>query len=160
TLTVTTNPAHLPSLLSQTGVFRSLRDLTPNPGLIPYEVNSPLWSDGAAKRRWIALPAGSAIRYSPTGPWTFPAGTVFVKHFELADKRLETRLLVVDHAGLGYGATYRWRADDSDAELLPAGLTEEVATKSGPVKWSYPSRSECLACHTTNAGFVLGVNAR
>ncbi len=170
-LNVPADSARLPPLLSQTGVFRSLRDLTPNPGLIPYEVNAPLWSDGADKRRWVAVPAGRTIGFSPTGSWSFPAGTVFVKHFELpADRtvqtprRLETRLLVVTGPGGGFGVTYRWRPDESDAELLPGGLTEEVTVASAggarTVKWTYPGRSDCLACHTANAGFVLGVNAR
>src|SRR5207248_2201739 len=98
-------------------------------------------------------------------------GTVFVKHFELpaamtgqTPRRLETRLLVVTGPGRGFGVTYRWRPDATDAELLPGGLTEEVPAASAgaarTVKWTYPSRSDCLACHTANAGFVLGVNAR
>jgi hypothetical protein len=97
---------------------------------------------------------------------------VLVKHFEAptdagrpgAGRRLETRLLVVDRRGLGYGVTYRWRPDGSDAELLRAGLTEEVSvhTAGGAPKltWSYPSRQDCLACHTASAGFVLGVKQR
>jgi uncharacterized repeat protein (TIGR03806 family) len=171
TLNVPPAPGDLPPLLSQTGVFRSLADLTPNPGLIPYQVNSPLWSDGADKLRWIALPGDSRIGFAPTGEWKFPSGTVFVKHFEMADEsnpqrrwRLETRLLVVDHTGNGYGVTYKWRPDQREADLLADGLTEEVAvqTAAGPrrLKWSYPSRSDCLTCHTANAGFVLGANTR
>jgi uncharacterized repeat protein (TIGR03806 family) len=168
TLNVPADPNGLPPLLSQTGVFRSLGDLSPNPGFIPYDVNSPLWSDGAAKRRWVAVPSGHAIGFSPTGSWSFPAGTVFVKHFELTPevtgrpaKRLETRLLVVTGPDVGYGVTYRWRPDGQNAELMRNGITEDVpADSTRAVKWSFPSRSECLACHTTTAGFVLGVNTR
>jgi uncharacterized repeat protein (TIGR03806 family) len=173
TLNVPQNPDDLPPLLSQTGVFRSLSDLSPHRGIIPYTVNAPLWSDGAAKRRWIALPGDARIRFTPTGEWQFPTGTVFIKHFELdtaaspSDKprRLETRLLVVDATGNGYGATYKWRPDQQDADLVsPAGLTEAVSirTPDGPhtLRWSYPSRGDCLSCHTTAAGFVLGVKTR
>jgi uncharacterized repeat protein (TIGR03806 family) len=160
TLAVTADPADLPPLLSQTGAFASVADLTPNRGLIPYEVNSPLWSDGAAKRRWIALPGDSRIGFSPTGEWTFPAGTVFVKHFEMEGRRLETRFLVVGEKRSGYGATYKWRADGTDAELLADGLTEDVMVGGRKLKWTYPSRNDCLACHTTNAGLVLGVKTR
>jgi uncharacterized repeat protein (TIGR03806 family) len=161
TLVVPRDPAQLPSLLSQTGIFHSLAELAPNPGIIPYTVNSPLWSDGAAKRRWIALPGDARIDFAPAGEWKFPPGTVFVKHFELDEgkKRLETRLLVVDRAG-GYGVTYKWRADGSDAELLADGLTEEIITDGRRRVWSYPSRNDCLLCHTTQAGFVLGVKTR
>jgi uncharacterized repeat protein (TIGR03806 family) len=171
TLQIPPNAAELPPLLSQTGIFRSLRDLTPSPGLIPYTVNAPLWSDGADKRRWLALPGDAQITFAPTGEWKFPPGTVFVKHFEIGasesqpgpPRRLETRVLLVKDEG-GYGATYRWRPDQQDAELLADGKTETVAlhTPQGrrQLTWSYPSRSDCLVCHTTNAGFVLGVKTR
>jgi uncharacterized repeat protein (TIGR03806 family) len=163
-------PEGAPRLLSQTGVFASLPDLRPAPGLVPYEVNAPLWSDGAAKRRWLA-PGRGPIRFAPTGEWTFPAGTVFVKHFELpaeADarvrRRLETRLLVVDGTGNGYGVTYKWRPDGSDAYLLADGLEETVRVKTAAGErtqtWSYPGRADCLTCHTPAAGFVLGVKTR
>ena len=54
-----------------------------SPGLIPYDLNVAFWSDGAEKLRWIAIPAGK-IGFSPTGEWRFPAGTVFVKNFDLS----------------------------------------------------------------------------
>jgi uncharacterized repeat protein (TIGR03806 family) len=172
TLNLPLLPEKLPPLLSQTGVFRSLADLTPGPGIVPYDVNTPLWSDGAAKRRWIALPAGERIGFAPTGEWAFPPRTVLVKHFDLPTddtapavrKRLETRLLVVDETGNGYGVTYRWRPDDSDADLLADGRTEtftiKTATGTRGQTWTYPSRADCLACHTPSARFVLGVKTR
>jgi uncharacterized repeat protein (TIGR03806 family) len=168
TLQFPPRPVGLPRLLSQTGAFRSLKDLTPQPGIIPYHVNAPLWSDGAAKRRWLALPGDAQIDFAPTGEWKFPAGTVFIKHFELstaaAPRRLETRFLVIDRTGLGYGVTYRWKADQSDAKLLMDGFTEEltIPTAAGRrrLRWTYPSRNDCLVCHTANAGFVLGVKTR
>jgi uncharacterized repeat protein (TIGR03806 family) len=156
-LNVPHDPGRLPARLSETGLFRSLADLTPADGLLAYEVNSPLWSDGAAKRRWIALPEGGRIRFAARGEWGFPAGTVFVKHFELGARRLETRLLVADGRGRGYGVTYRWRPDGRDADLLADGLTEPLDKGR---TWSYPSRSDCLVCHNATAGFVLGVNTR
>ena len=64
-------------------MFQDVTNLTPTPGVIEYEVNAPLWSDGAAKRRWIALPGTSTIAFDPTEAWSFPAGTVLVKHFEI-----------------------------------------------------------------------------
>jgi uncharacterized repeat protein (TIGR03806 family) len=165
-------PERAPRLLSQTGVFASLADLRPNPGLIPYDVNTPLWSDGALKRRWVALPPGSRIGFAADGEWTFPGGTVFVKHFELAaddtnpkvKRRLETRLLVVDGTGNGYGLIYKWRPDQRDAELLADSLSENISIKTAAGRrtqtWYYPSRTDCLTCHTTAAKFVLGVKTR
>jgi uncharacterized repeat protein (TIGR03806 family) len=167
-LNINHRPEDLPQRLSQTGVFASLEDLTPNLGMIPYDVNTPLWSDGAEKRRWIALPGKAPITFREKGSWTFPAGTVLVKHFEFPQagappRRLETRVLFVAEDG-GYGATYRWNDEQSDAELLSDALTEEIElqTLSGAqrVAWTYPSQKDCLVCHTRNAGFVLGVNTR
>jgi uncharacterized repeat protein (TIGR03806 family) len=162
--------------LSQTHAFQDA-DLTPNEGLIPYDLNVPFWSDGAAKRRWIFMPSQQGggkplIRFSSTGLWTFPAGTVFVKHFELATnearpsqtRRLETRLLICDSTGGVFGLTYKWRPDNSDADLLATNLSEAIAiqTSAGTrtQTWYYPSREDCRLCHTDRAGGVLGVNAR
>src|SRR4051812_3601562 len=79
----------MPALLSRTGAFRDVGALSPDPGLIPYDLNTPFWSDGAAKRRWISVPhgqqaGGGTIGFSAVGEWKFPPGTVFIKHFELA----------------------------------------------------------------------------
>lgn len=162
----------LPKLLSQTGIFTSLQDLQPADFLIPYNVNSPLWSDGAVKTRWFSLPTGSVIGFSANGEWTFPAGTVFVKHFALRVdetdptvlRRLETRLLVRDTDGYVYGATYKWRPDNSDADLVTNGFTEDIVIRTAAgtrtQHWFYPGRQDCLTCHTTAAGGVLGVKTR
>ncbi|MFM8361022.1 MAG: PQQ-dependent sugar dehydrogenase, partial [Verrucomicrobiota bacterium] len=162
----------LPRLLSQTGAFSDTAQLEPDPALIPYRVTSPLWSDGAAKRRWMALPPdgpSNRIERLPGGEWAFPGGTVFVKHFEIqtnrldpaAIRRLETRLMVLPTNGGAYGVTYRWRPDGQDAEVLPGGGDEEIVirTADGEVRqtWHYPSMRECLQCHTRAAGYVLGV---
>ncbi|HEY7313882.1 MAG TPA: PQQ-dependent sugar dehydrogenase [Gemmataceae bacterium] len=160
-----------PSLLSRTGLFASLADLRPRRGLIPYTVNVPLWSDGAAKQRWMA-PGRSPIDFAPEGEWTFPAGTVFVKHFDLpiderdprVKRRLETRLLVVDGTGNGYGVTYKWRPDNRDADLLRDSQREDIVIKTAggtrTQTWYYPSPADCLTCHTSAAKFVLGVKTR
>jgi uncharacterized repeat protein (TIGR03806 family) len=162
----------LPKLLSQTGAFAGLEKLQPADFLIPYTVNSPLWSDGAMKTRWFALPSDSKIHFSETGEWNFPAGTVFVKNFDLPMddtnpkilRRLETRLLVCDTNGTVYGASYKWRADNSDADLVSTGTNEDIeiktATGSRSQRWFYPGRQDCLTCHTTISGGVLGVKTR
>ncbi|TAL02925.1 MAG: hypothetical protein EPO07_06800 [Verrucomicrobia bacterium] len=162
----------LPTLLSQTGAFTNLATLAPNPGFVPYTVNSPLWSDAALKTRWLALPTNTVINFAPTGEWTFPNGTVLMKHFELGindtnpaiRKRLETRLLVQDTNGMVYGATYKWLPDNSDANLVNTLTNENIvittATGTRTQVWSYPGRQDCLTCHTIPAGGVLGVKTR
>jgi uncharacterized repeat protein (TIGR03806 family) len=162
----------IPKLLSQTGAFRDAATLTPADILVPYDVNVPFWSDSAEKTRWACVPPGEVIHFTPTGEWSFPPGAIFVKHFDIATdethpdakRRLETRLLVCNAAGGVYGVTYKWRADNSDAELLETNLTEDIVIKTAAgvrtQEWYYPSRADCLTCHTPNAGYVLGVKTR
>ncbi len=166
-------PTHpLPARLSETGAFADLKNFQPSASLIPYTVNSPLWSDGAVKQRWLALPTDAKILFADKGEWTFPAGTVFVKNFNLpvddtnpnVVRRLETRLLVCDTNGGVYGASYKWRADNSDADLINAGTNEEIAIKTATSfrqqRWFYPGRQDCLTCHTPQSGGILGVKTR
>jgi uncharacterized repeat protein (TIGR03806 family) len=157
----------LPSLLSQTGVFRDLAELTPDPAFVPYELNVPFWSDGAAKRRWIAVPNGKHIEFAADEPWGFPAGTLLLKHFELPAigstpaRRLETRLLLCDGQGGVRGASYKWNADGTNAELVSAPAVEEIALDGpGPHRWYFPGPDDCRKCHLPAAGGVLGVNTR
>lgn len=170
----------IPLLLSETGAFANTSNRVPAAGLIPYAPNTPLWSDSALKTRYLAVPGGGPpitpeqqIGFAPTGQWNFPSGTVFVKSFDLVvdetnpntpARRLETRLLVRDTNGAVYGATYKWRSDNSDADLLTGSLTEAilVTNAAGVVtqNWYYPSPADCLACHTAVANYVLGVNTR
>src|SRR5690606_26575195 len=106
--------------LSETGAFSDLATLTPAAGVFPYDVNAPLWSDAAEKKRWIALPNDGThdtpqekIGFNPEGDWSFPAGTVFIKHFELPVdettpsiiRRLETRFIVMPESGEPWGVT-------------------------------------------------------
>ena len=115
-----------PALLSATGAFSNMTSATPAPFWVPYALNQPFWSDGASKFRFIALPNDGTrntpdeqIGFSATGDWTFPIGTVLMKHFELpldeADPsittRLETRFMVLGDDDDWYGLTYRWRVE-------------------------------------------------
>lgn len=173
-------PGTLPPLLSETGAFIDTSNRIPANGLIPYVPNTPLWSDNAIKSRYMAVPNNGGaitpdeqIAFLPTNSWTFPAGTVFVKNFDLVVnqtnagvplRRLETRLLVRDINGAVYGVTYKWRSDNSDADLLTTSSNEDIlitnATGVSTQTWYYPSPADCLTCHTPVANYVLGVNTR
>ncbi|MES2476567.1 MAG: PQQ-dependent sugar dehydrogenase [Verrucomicrobiota bacterium] len=161
----------LPATLSATGIFTD-RKMTPRAGIVPYQLNAESWADGATQQRWVALPNGRKVKFARSGEFTWPGGTVFIQHFEMPgaaklSRRLETRILVLDAAGgLGYGASYRWRADGSDADLVgPDGLEDtltvtDAAGASREQTWSFPSRGLCFMCHTPAAGVVLGPKAR
>ncbi len=143
----------IPLLLSMTGCTSPADVKQPASGLIPFGVNAPLWSDGAEKARWLALPDGETIGITDAGDFDFPNGTVLMKEFRLGGKRIETRLFVRHDDGKWAGYSYEWRDDESDAALLPDGKTKQIGAQT----WTYPSRSDCLRCHTEAAGFSLGL---
>jgi len=170
----------VPPLLSGTGVFSDTASRTPSAGLIPYRLNVPMWSDGAMESDFMAVPnrgdnitPDEQLRLRPAGFWKFPDGTVFIKNLDLVVdeihpnaplRRLETQVLVRDNNGAVYGATYKWRQDNRDADLVTAGLSEDIAVTNanGIIKqtWYYASPADCLTCHSPGAGYVLGVNTR
>ncbi|MDA1052346.1 MAG: PQQ-dependent sugar dehydrogenase [Planctomycetota bacterium] len=173
-----------PKLLSQTGLFASVRGHQVASGLIPYSVNAPLWSDGASKERYIYLPPTTV--QPTTGPaenekpatitmtdnrgWNFPDLTVLVKSFafEAADdsssrRWIETRLLTKQQ-GEWVGYSYAWNDEQTEATLVAAnGLDRELIVRSSGAEpptqaWRFPSRAECMVCHSRAANYVLGLS--
>ena len=100
--------------LSDYGFFSGkMSDLKPVEGVIPYDLNTPLFSDYAFKQRFIKVPEGSQARYTPLKPFEFPIGTILIKNFyypsdfrkpEKHRKIIETRLLVREESELGQAA--------------------------------------------------------
>jgi uncharacterized repeat protein (TIGR03806 family) len=159
--------------LSQTGCVRSNDPKALAVSVIPYEVNSPLWSDGADKSRGLALPAGGKIHVknctanpaecpgsrdvADDGKWVLPIGTVMVKSFLFDGKFLETRLLMRFGASTWVGYSYAWDEAQTDATLVGAERDETMfATGQRTVSWHFPSREDCMQCHTPEASFALG----
>jgi len=169
--------------LSQTGCFDPANPTKASASLIPYDVVSPLWSDGAQKQRWISLPAGKKIHVKDCvrepdacklgsssytdrdeGHWDMPVGTVLVKSFSLASKLIETRLFMrlSENVRSGWaGFSYEWNDAQTEATLVPSegrvnasGSLED--RKIGAQTWHYPTRTECVGCHTEAAGRSLG----
>jgi uncharacterized repeat protein (TIGR03806 family) len=145
----------IPRLLSETGCFADTASHTPAPGVVAYDLNMPLWSDGAEKLRFIALPELETATPAVEGAYSFPIGTLFLKTFVREGRRIETRILSHETSGWR-GFTWRWLEDQSDAVLLEGPLTEPI----GSGTWTYPSRVQCEQCHTSEAGHVLGFTTR
>ena len=168
-----TGQSKFPQTLTATGCFTSLKTLTPSPGLIPYDVNVPLWSDGLEKIRWIALPGTSKIKWKKEGAWELPEGSVIIKHFAYNKTRgnaktrhhVETRFLV-KYKGDWKGYTYLWNAAQTEAFLLSGTATQKVEQRDAQNKvvssftHEVPSRSDCLQCHTSASGRLLGLDTR
>jgi hypothetical protein len=171
--------AAFPTKLSETGLFARVKDHSPAPGVVPYQVNGRQWQDGAAAEHWAAFPGRSSAIYYPTGKplagmvdWHnfrihFPKDAVLVRTLSLGNRRVETQLMHYD--GVDWrGYSFAWREDQSDADLVPAdGAEREVydpspffppATREkgeGKRMWQYPSRSQCLSCHSNQSEYAL-----
>lgn len=151
-------PVTVPATLSATGCFDTSGN--PSAGLIPFDVRSPLWSDGASKRRWLAIPDGTSITFNAEGDFQFPNGTVLVKEFTQGGVRVETRLFVKHDNGEWAGYTYAWMNSAgvavTDAELVgSAASTRDIPGTA--LDWQFPSRGQCMSCHTEQAGYSLGL---
>ncbi|MCA9095135.1 MAG: PQQ-dependent sugar dehydrogenase, partial [Planctomycetaceae bacterium] len=163
-----------PRKLSETGLFEDVISLKPAPGVIPYSVNSPLWSDGAIKERWLSVPGDAKIDLTEDQRgWGFPDGSVIVKSFARevvpenpeSRKRVETRLLVKQN-NEWEGFSYAWNDEQTDALLVEKegrnvnfNLPEESSDSEEILKqWRFPSRTECMMCHSRAARYVLGIS--
>jgi hypothetical protein len=167
--------------LSATGCVDPKDPTQPAPSLIPYTVASPLWSDGAGKQRFMAIPDGALINVKDCtrepdtckskaeggtpedeGHFEFPIGTVLVKNFLFQRKPFETRLFVKFRDDFWVGYSYMWNTEKTEANLVAEdGLTKLVANDAGKMQsWYFPSRSDCLLCHNSAVGFALGPETR
>jgi uncharacterized repeat protein (TIGR03806 family) len=146
-----------PALLSEWGMMRSDgARLTLSEGVIPFDLNTPLFSDYAHKQRTIWMPAGTHAQYREGQALDFPVGTVITKTFYyplgetdnevratneqvegwrtdglvLNNLRLmETRILV--HRDDGWAALpYVWNAEQTDARLARAGHIQRLTLLS------------------------------
>ena len=146
-----------PATLSATGCVDPASPTVMAEGVLPYDINSAYWTDGAAKARWMALPDKTSIELDEDGAFLFPPGTVLIKEFSLFGKRVETRLFARHESGDWAGYSYAWNEDETAAELVQAaGLQIELNGQS----YTIPSRSQCMACHTEAAGRALGPEVR
>ncbi|MBK7861248.1 MAG: PQQ-dependent sugar dehydrogenase [Archangiaceae bacterium] len=146
-------PDTFPKKLSTTGCFDATDPKKVLPAMVPYGVNAALWSDGATKDRYFAIPDGTRITVNADGDFDFPNGTVTAKTFWLGGKRIETRLFMKHLNGQWAGYTYEWDDLQTDATLLPSSKSKAVGAQT----WFYPSRAQCVTCHNTVSGNTLGL---
>jgi len=143
-------------------------------GVVPYDLNTPLFSDYAVKARAVKLPRGAAATYDDTAPFDFPVGTIVIKNFMFpADERdptaniklVETRLLVRDMDGWS-GLPFVWNDAQTEAVLTPAGgmPTIDFTGADGSALQAHyliPTEGQCKQCHDATGTFnVIGPKAR
>ncbi|MBV8757982.1 MAG: hypothetical protein JO257_11920 [Deltaproteobacteria bacterium] len=153
-------PDNFCARLSGWHLFDNIADQTPAPGVVPYDVNTALFSDYATKNRFLVLPQGAPATWSDHDALDLPVGTLLVKTFSyLHDRRdptlgrtlLETRVLVHGDAGW-HGAAYVYNDDGHDATLQIAGaiLDESWIHDDGSQRtdeYVVPNENQCKNCH-------------
>lgn len=157
--------AGMPRLLSDYGFFADLGAQVPVPQVYPYRLNTPLYSDGADKLRFVYRAAGTQLRADGDGLIGMPVGTALIKTFafgEGADRRLiETRVLL--HRADGWVALpYLWNAEQTDATLALAGARIDLTTPRGEaISYRVPNKNQCKECHGLDGAVVpIGPKAR
>lgn len=145
------------TLLSQTGCVDPADPKKPAAGLVPYGVNNELWSDGAEKHRFIAIPDGTTLHVEDDGDLTPPERSVSVKTFAINGKLIETRLLARHTGDEWSGATYEWNDEQTDAVLLDAAKEKPLA--NGQI-WAFPSPAQCFVCHKKASRISLGIESQ
>ena len=119
----------------------------------------PLWSDGAAKSRWLYLPPGATIDARDESAWEFPVGAKFWKEFTFNGRKVETRFLWKVSATRWIATSYVWNADGTEAVRAPEHGVPAAAEISPGRSHTIPSSTDCLACHGAKPTRVLGFNA-
>ncbi len=150
-----------PAKLSAYGLFTG-NGATQQPaqGVLPYDLNTPLFSDYTAKYRFVKLPSGTSAKYHETEAFEFPVGTILTKtfafHYDLRDpskgrRLIETRLLVRKPEGW-IGLPYIWNDEQTEATLEGIGGTRDVRWvhtdgKERTLSYIIPSKNQCMSCH-------------
>lgn len=163
-----------PKMLSGFGFFEGAGIAKPSPGIVGYDLVTPLFSDHAVKTRAVHVPAGSAAAYEPEEAFVFPVGSALIKSFafpadfrepDKAVRLIETRVLLRQADGWQAYA-YVWNEDQTDAELKLAGKRLPVSfvdATGKTVSFSYavPNKNQCKTCHSINGEVApIGPKAR
>jgi hypothetical protein len=156
-----------PALLSATGLYTGQGTAQIDPRNRPFSPQYPLWSDGAAKKRWIRLPDGAAIDATNLARWEFPVGTRFWKEFSFGGRKVETRMLWRATEDRWVFATYAWNDAQTDAVLAPdTGIADaaevapaDVAQGKPGKRHTIPGVADCRSCHDSARTEILGFDA-
>jgi uncharacterized repeat protein (TIGR03806 family) len=145
--------------LSEYNFFEGdIKDLDPNFGVLPYTLNSTLFSDYAKKKRFVWMPNNVKATYiSDELPIDFPTGAVLIKNFYYDNvlpnndtKILETRLMIKKSEGWIF-ANYVWNTAQTEASLDMNGSFVDLQWQDGgdtnSVQYRIPAGPECHTCH-------------
>ncbi len=166
-LVVARPPGEFPTALADSGCFEGPGIGAPAPDLVPYEINAPLWTDGAHKQRHMVLPPGTHLGFADDGVLVFPEGALLLKTFSYAldpadpevRTPVETRVMIRRSYGWEFHG-YAWDEAGTSARLLDRGELRPMLTMhdGAPtvVSHTFPSRDECGYCHGSGDSRALG----
>jgi len=160
------------SKLSDYRFFKDLTNQIPTDEVLPYQLQSELFSDYTHKQRFVYVPPAMKVGHEKNKVFMFPVGSVLIKTFsyqntmsELTPQLLETRLLI--HSEGGWKAvSYIWNEDQSEAYLSLVGSTIQTnfSDEDGDirsVRYRAPNKNQCKECHQINASLTpIGPKAR
>ena len=148
-----------PATLSAYGFFADTAAQKPGIGVTPYRLNTPLWSDGAEKLRFVYVPIGTKALADGPGLLQLPVGAALIKTFKLSGKLIETRVLL--HRAAGWVALpYVWDADQREARLTLGGKRIALTGADGqPLSYAVPNKNQCKECHGV-AGAVTPIGPK
>lgn len=154
-----------PRTLAEFGFFADAPAQVPAARVMPYRLNTPLYSDGADKLRFLYLPAGARLTADGEGLLGIPVGAALIKTFAFgqgADRRLiETRVLL--HRADGWLALpYLWNDEQTEARLAVAGARVDLTTPRGEaISYRVPNKNQCKECHGLEGAVIpIGPKAR
>jgi hypothetical protein len=146
-----------PRRLSQTGLYGDDGAVDPrNRKFVP---QYPLWTDGAAKARWLRLPENARIDAADADVWRFPPGTTFWKEFSWQGRKVETRMIRREPDGSWLFAAYAWTEDQRDAVLAPTEGVPAAYEIAPGKRHSIPAIGDCTSCHGSSPAIALGFSA-
>ncbi len=149
-----------PQTLGELGFFTDPGARQPAAGVVPYRLQTPLWTDGAEKDRFVYVPAGQQARAQGDGLLDLPVGSALIKHFAFGGKLIETRVLL--HRKDGWLALpYVWNAEQNEARLALAGKRIDLVTPAGQaISYGVPNKNQCKDCHSLdNVTMPIGPKA-
>ncbi|WP_437283597.1 PQQ-dependent sugar dehydrogenase [Sorangium sp. So ce375] len=145
-----------PVRLSETGLYADISTRSRAAGTREFRPAYELWSDGAAKRRFVYLPRCSTIDTSDMDHWSLPVGARLWKEFRAEGVAVETRF--IHRFGPGVDdwlfAAYAWDPARNDAFLVEEGVEDARGTGH-----DIPRTAECWECHGKLPERVLGFSA-
>jgi len=138
-----------------------MKKLEPALNVLPYDLNSSLFTDYALKKRFVWMPEGSQASYASDGEiLNFPTGAALIKNFyyenvmpDNTTRIIETRLMIKKANGWIF-ANYIWNNDQTEAFLDMNGSTTNITWmqngREKSLNYVIPKATDCSKCHFNN----------